>query len=254
MCALKILYPHDYFNEKKIEEDFKQEYNVMSVYFSAGVLKTNHICEGDNVLYRGWMVNKEEYEDMNNFVKRKGASLIIPYQAYESNHYFEGWYSTVKSHSIESVVFKDKEEMFKNLPDWSSYFIKDAVKSLTTSKGSIAKNESEIKEILTEIEKYKGVERYIVLRKVIELVPDTEKRYFCVKGKVFSSSLEESIPHKVKEIGYLLRDRLFVSIDTCKDVKGKSWLIEIGDGQVSDLKEWKPESFIRVIKEIETTI
>lgn len=253
MCALKILYPHDYFNEKKTEEDFQKEHDVMSVYFSSGVLKTNHINEGDNVLYRGWMLNREEYEDMNNFIKKKGARLLIPYQAYESNHYFEGWYSTVKSHSMESVVFKDKEEMFKNLPSWSSYFIKDAVKSLTTSKGSIAKNESEIKEILTEIEKYRGVERYIVLRKVIELIPDTEKRYFCVKGKVFSS-LEESIPDKVKDIGNLLKDRLFVSIDTCEDVKGKIWLIEIGDGQVSDLKEWKPESFMKVIQEIDTTI
>lgn len=250
MSELKILYPHDYFNEKKTEVDFEEESFAMSACCSVGVLKTNHIQKGDNVLYRGWMLSQEEYEDMNNFVLSKGARLLIPYSDYENNHYFEGWYSTVKSHSIESVVFKDKEEMLKNLPvGWSSYFIKDAVKSLTTSKGSIARNEEEIKEILTEIEKYKGIERYIVLRKVVDLSPDTEKRYFCVKGKVFSS-LEDSIPDKVKEIGYLLKDRLFVSIDMCEDSHGKSWLIETGDGQVSDLKEWKPESFIRVIREI----
>lgn len=250
---IKILYPCDYFDTKKVDPDFEYERKILSKSFSTGVIGKNDFEKGDSIIYRGWMLNSQDYNDIEKALNKKHCELLIPFREYESNHYFEGWYSPVKSHTIESVVLTSKEEILKELShlQWGTYFVKDAVKSLTTSKKSIAKTEQEIKEILNEIEKYRGVERYFVLRRSIDLLEETERRYFAIKGIAFSSSPDEAIPDKVKEIANILKERTFISIDMCMDKEGNEWLIEIGDGQVSDLKEWKPEIFINVIKEIE---
>lgn len=35
----------------------------------------------------------------------------------------------------------------------------------------------------------------------------------------------------------------FFTIDVIKDVNGKDWIVEVGDGQVSGLKEWNVKQF-----------
>lgn len=62
-------------------------------------------------------------------------------------------------------------------------------------------------------------------------------------GKVFSAG--GIIPEVVIEIAQLI-DAPFFSIDMIENDAGQLRLIEIGDGQVSDIKEWPVVRFVRI--------
>lgn len=49
----------------------------------------------------------------------------------------------------------------------------------------------------------------------------------------------------VKKVMQRQSNKFFFSIDIVEDIYGKSWLVEIGDGQVSDYVGWKVESFAK---------
>jgi len=64
-----------------------------------------------------------------------------------------------------------------------------------------------------------------------------------LNGKVFSA--DEIIPEVVIEIAQII-DAPFFCIDMIENDAGQLRLIEIGDGQVSDIKEWPVERFVRI--------
>lgn len=130
------------------------------------------------------------------------------------------------------------------------YFVKDSVKSLTTKNGSIANNKEELFEIIEKIENFKGLEGFISIREVHNFITESEVRYFSIKGNVFSPC-GEKVTGMAKKIADKFSHLPFISIDIIKDENGREWLVEIGDGQVSDLKMWKYEDFIKVLKFIE---
>lgn len=244
-CLVNILYPTSLLNINKIDEMFQEEANALSPHFFCSVSKKLKLST-EKLLYRGWMLTEKEYYELEN-----SLPFIIPFSEYESNHYFLGWYETIKDLTIESIVCQDKLDAVKKFKEsgWSACFVKDAVKSLTTSRGSVVKNENELKDVLEEIERIRGIERYIVLRKVVNLQEEKEIRYFCVRGKVFSP-LNVEIDPVVLTCGEKLKSRTFCSIDATQDETGKTIIVEVGDGQVSDLKMWSTSNFVKVLKEI----
>ena len=126
----------------------------------------------------------------------------------------------------------------------SCYFVKDYVKSLTTSRGSVAINADEIREIIKSIEHYRGkIEGGISLRRFEDLIKDSERRYFVLNGKAFSA--DDTLPDRVLEIAQRINAPFF-SIDIAVNNAGQLRLIEIGDGQVSDIKEWPVERFVQI--------
>ncbi|WP_238582614.1 ATP-grasp domain-containing protein [Trabulsiella odontotermitis] len=125
---------------------------------------------------------------------------------------------------------------------WPAYFVKDYVKSLTTSRGSVAKNADEIREVLKLIAHYRGtIEGGVSVRRFESFVLDTERRYFVLNGKVFSA--DDVVPEQVEAIARCVNTP-FYSIDVVKNTDGELRLVEIGDGQVSDVKEWDIEKFV----------
>ena len=123
------------------------------------------------------------------------------------------------------------------------------MKSVTTKNGSVDESKSELFEVIEKIEKFKGLEGFICIREVHNFIPESEIRYFSVKGNVFSP-YGENVTGMAKKIAEKFSHLPFISIDIIKDQNGKEWLVEIGDGQVSDLKMWKHENFINVLKYI----
>lgn len=129
---------------------------------------------------------------------------------------------------------------------WSKYFVKDYVKSNTGDKGSIAQSPTEIPDILEQLTLYRGeIEGGIALRQVEDYLVETESRYFVAKGKVYS--ITEKIPDLVKTVAHRI-DAPFYSVDVVSTTKGTLRLIELGDGQVSGLKNWSVSAFTQVLK------
>lgn len=244
-----ILYPHDYFKEKKVDEDYLNEAETLSDIIETYTLKT--LPAGREVLYRGWMLSPSEYIEMTENVVKKGSALVVDVSHYHASHYLSHWYEELKD-LTPLTVFTNEENLAQTVHNlkWSQYFIKDEVKSLTTQRGSVATSLTDIQHILVELKKYRTIEGQLALREVHDFINDTEQRYFSVNGQVFSNT--GNISDLVTEVARRMKHLSFISIDTIMDSHGKEWLVEIGDGQVSGLKEWSLDNFKKVIEFIQS--
>lgn len=258
---MQLIYPSDYFNPAKADETFEQEFTcarqngltcvlLSSEHASMGKYKFSHNFEPDvPVIWRGWMLSPEEYQQLHRAVSLSGGQMLESFDDYIRCHYITGWYEICQKYTPETVlVSADADfDMLTDQLKWPCYFVKDYVKSLTTSRGSVAVNADEIREVLKSIEHFRGkIEGGVSLRRFENLVPESERRYFSLNGKVFSA--DGIIPEVVIEIAQLI-DAPFFSIDMVENVAGQLRLIEIGDGQVSDIKEWPVERFVRMFTE-----
>lgn len=245
-----ILYPQDYFNKKKTDESFLDETEETKLIFSIGTMFSKNYQENDKVLYRGWMLNSNEYDELEEFIKKNSLSLVTCKEQYYAAHHMNNWYDMVKDVTPETHFFKDLNELVSNLDklDWKEYFIKDSVKSLTTTRGSIAKSKEDVIEIIKEIENKKGIEGIISLRKVHNFKKESEIRYFAINGKTYSPT--GILSNLAIEMAERFSHLPFISIDIIKDEEDKEWLVEIGDGQVSDMKMWDPKVFSKMLNNL----
>lgn len=256
---MQIVYPSDYFNRKKVDDVFEDEYNhAKNSGLTCLLLSTQHTSDGKYllsqslepdvpVLWRGWMLKPEEYQRLHRAVSDNGCKMLVSCEDYVSCHYITGWYDACKKYTPETV-FSPPEGDFDLITaslNWPAYFVKDYVKSLTTSRGSIATSADDIREVIQAIETYRGgIEGGISLRKVENIIQESERRYFCLNHQVYAS--DDVVPGRLTEIARCINSPFF-SIDVAENDTGELRLIEIGDGQVSDIKEWHAEKFIQML-------
>ncbi|POD96501.1 hypothetical protein BV924_09045 [Pectobacterium odoriferum] len=255
---MNIIYPSDCFDSSKVDEAFEAEYHsAKESGLSCLLLSTQHVSNGKykfskdiapnaSVIWRGWMLKSDDYKSLSDAVTQNGGNMLISLEDYLSSHHITGWYNSCEKYTPETIFLKESDdfEQVTSQLKWPSYFVKDYVKSLTTSRGSIAKNAEEIREIIAAIKKFRGeIEGGISLRKVEDIIKTSERRYFSFKNNVYSSN--DIVPDLVVEIAQPIRSPFF-SIDMAENASGELRLIEIGDGQVSDTKEWNVEKFIQL--------
>jgi hypothetical protein len=258
---MNILYPCDPFNKLLPDAEYLEEFTkatqagINCFLFSLEDLVDGKfkifpkLTESNNYdfLYRGWMLSIDEYKNLFVTAKENKVNLIVDPATYQSCHYLPEWYSLCKNHTPETIIISKTDDVGTALSkvNWKSYFVKDYVKSLTTSRGSIAKSVEEVEEIIKLIEHYRGkLEGGICIREVESFQVDTEDRYFVFKGKVYSNI--DIIPEFVQNIASVIKSPFF-SIDTIYDKNENMRLIEIGDGQVSDKKKWNVDKFISML-------
>ena len=80
-----ILFPSDYFNKKKPDEMFDEQVRAFkSLDFDIATVSLEDLQlgkvrfhpslpEGEEVLYRGWMVSPDEYKQLAEAITRSGA-------------------------------------------------------------------------------------------------------------------------------------------------------------------------------------
>jgi len=109
-------------------------------------------------VYRGWMLEADQYAALHSAIEAAGGIPLTSLEGYLSAHHLPNWYHLVGAHTAETVVVpaKDQIERVAESLGWDGYFVKDFVKSLTTSRGSIARSPQEAREIADQIEKYRG--------------------------------------------------------------------------------------------------
>lgn len=256
---MQILFPSDPFNKLIADEAYVEEMRAAQAAgiachlfsledFLMGEFKVRPaLTEGEEVLYRGWMLRPEEYAMLHNAIVTRGGVPISNPSQYRLCHYLPEWYSFCAEFTPSTVMVSkdaDFEAAVAGLP-WCRYFVKDYVKSLTTSRGSSAATAGEIASVVALLEKFRGsIEGGVCIREFEDLVPYTERRYFVWNGKGYAS--EGEAPALVQAIAQRINSR-FYSVDTVFSTQGTLRLIELGDGQVSDRKLWSASQFISML-------
>lgn len=256
---MRLLYPSDPFNKNKPDDEFLEEFLAAksaglacflfsSEDFEAGVFKPrpSEAFAGE-FLYRGWMFTVERYAQLERSIEAAEAEMVVTTADYRRCHYLPEWYELCKD-VTPSTIFLSKDDDFSSAlaaTNWSAYFVKDFVKSLTTSRGSVAKSVQEAREIVGLIEHYRGLlEGGVCIREFENLLPETEERYFVFNGKAHAR--DGVVPAIVENVAARIQSPFF-SVDIVLNKEGNPRLIELGDGQVSDRKKWTAEAFISML-------
>lgn len=263
MKSYSFLFPSSYINQKQPDENFADEYKYLkdqgfdcvlynSEKFDKGIISIDiSKILNKTIIYRGWMLNKNEYNKLCNFVETHDAKMMTSLQNYLLCHHLPNWYELLKDYTPETIIIEKNDNIEKAMTKLGGkkFFIKDFVKSVTENGGSIVENQNDINRIILSIEKYKGeIEGGLCIRKYENFITNTEERYFVLNNHIFKQNNEE-IPQIVYDITNKISSP-FYSIDIIKDINGNNRLVEIGDGQVSGIKKWNIEDFINIFQSL----
>ncbi|WP_445577060.1 R2K-3 domain-containing protein [Pseudomonas sp. E141] len=250
-----LLYPSDPFDKKRPDEQYMEEYDAVVTTglrtalfsfedFEAGTFKTSvSLTPGDCILYRGWMLTPDAYAALVMHMRDKGAIEVTNATQYQNCHHLPQWYPLLAACTSETVVLASDANFNQALQglQWPGYFIKDYVKSLNTSGGSLVDTPEDIAPLVGIMRQYRGqIEGGICVRRREEYLKETERRYFVLHGQAYSAT--DEVPELATECAQLI-DSPFFSIDIALRSDGVMRVIELGDGQVSDRKEWSAERF-----------
>lgn len=188
-------------------------------------------------LYRGWMLDAAEYNRL---------ALLLPLAVspaeYLSSHQANGWYEAVATHTFPSRFLTEPVPL--DFTAGRQYFVKGLVKSFGDS--SVLSDQSQFDTFWQRQELATGSSLFV--RDFVDLKPASERRFFVVGGQAFGAD-GAALPTLLQEALSSLQPRLFYSFDVVETLAGEARLVEVGDGQVSDLKEWTVAEFgSRVLK------
>lgn len=141
-----IVFPSSYFDTKKVDEDLKNEYDAAlltglfetalfgyKAWFEEGKLKMNEFPNREHqAVYRGWMMQPEQYEQFYHMLIGKNIRLITDPDQYRLMHLFPKVYECIKEDTPAMELFPlhsriDVEQLKKR---FSRFMVKDYVKSV----------------------------------------------------------------------------------------------------------------------------
>lgn len=252
---MRILYASDYFKQQQPDEMYVPEAARFAEYgFEISTINIDALHDSkplppiptdSSVLYRGWMLNEPDYRYLVGVIEATGGEPITNLETYLLTHHIPNWCNLIEDLTPETVVLplgSDFELELKNL-GWESFFVKDYVKSLKTSIGSMNSDPSQIITFIEEMEKFRGeIKGGICVRRVEVLEDGTEKRYFVINGEAHGSD-GRAVPEIVVDCAARIQSPFF-SVDVAMRSDGVERVVEIGDGQVSDLVGWQIDRFV----------
>ena len=211
----------------------------------AGTKPLQNVPPGSVVVYRGWMVKGEEYAALARAIEQCGAKVFTGPQEYLATHHLPNWYPLLADLTPETRVFPADADLVAELRalGWGAYFLKDYVKSLKTARGSIVREPAEAPAVIAEMREYRGeIEGGVCVRRVEDYVPESEQRYFVLHGIGYAAAEGAPVPELVRRCAERLPSKFF-SVDIARRRDGALRVVEVGDGQVSDLVRWSPTAF-----------
>lgn len=260
MFALALLYPSDPFDRSVVDEAYAAEATAARTagvecftfsyedFLDTGKVKIRPFTDVPSVmLYRGWMMQPLVYAMFESAVCASGHQLLISPECYTSCHHLPGWYGAISDLTPETIILDSVEDVSTAISNanWpEGYFVKDFVKSLTTTRGSIAHSAQEAEDIIRQIEHFRGgLDGGVCIRRVEQWIPGREDRYFIFQGVPYGQTA--AIPTIVEDVASRISSEFF-SVDIAYRLDGTPRVVEIGDGQVSGIKDWSPDLFVRM--------
>lgn len=256
MNDIGFIFPSDYFKPKQVDSAYLEQFECLrDSGFETLVISLEALSSGtpqifpvpscSKLVYRGWMLAPRDYSRLVDAVRTAGSDLWISSDEYLSNHYLPNWYPLISDLTPETYFCSVDDDLESALIEigWSRFFVKDYVKSLKTSIGSIINEPSQISAVIAEMQKFRGtIEGGICIRQVEDFIPETEQRYFVINDRVFAASPDTDIPEIVKECARRIKSKFF-TVDAIERRDGCQRIVEIGDGQVSGLVGWSVDRF-----------
>lgn len=255
-----FLFPADYFHKQQVDDIFSAEADALQqAGFSVSTVDLDEmklfrlpeLNSETRVVYRGWMLKKENYSDLIEKIQASKNQVLIDLDTYLSTHHLPNWYPLIQDLTPETIVLPETIDLEQKLQElnWNAYFIKDYVKSLKTAQGAIIHQPHEIHDLISAMKQFRGeIEGGLCVRHVEDFNTETEQRYFVLNGKVFAANQEQIIPEIVQDCAKRIQSPFF-SVDLVIRKDGIARIIEIGDGQVSDLVGWSPSRFATIWSE-----
>ena len=262
-----IIYPCEWGNINKIDEDYTLEKEVASeLGFLTYNFNYDEFVNGDklklsvsslnnkNVVYRGWMMTVEQYRRFYSELKSLGGNLVTTPEEYEYTHHFINSYDKIDRYTPKTIWFRDEEQI-----NWDKvrnelgdkFIVKDYVKSV---KGFDFPEYLESSMTNEELDKY--IDKFkqlrgnlyqggIVLKKYVQLDKNNghthEFRGFFINHGCRlmyhnSDNKEDLVPfHMGNEYAMTMLHSCFYTIDYARLENGEYIVIEVGDGQVSGI-------------------
>ena len=183
------------------------------------------------VVYRGWMLSAAEYATLERLLP-----LAVPVAEYLSSHEASGWYEAVAAYTFPSHFLTEPAAL--DFGGGRQYFVKGLVKSFEAA--SVVSTQAQLDGFWQKQELPAGTPLFV--RDFGALRPGSERRFFVVRGQAFGAGGVE-LPVALQPALAALRPRLFYAFDVAETLTGQPVLVEVGDGQVSDLKEWSVTEF-----------
>lgn len=260
-APVQLLFLADPFSRKLPDSSYLDEYEAaQAAGIPCSLISYESIDEGGifrpfpallpdlPVVYRGWMMSFEKYKRLYQLIIGSKRTLLTDPGHYLHCHHLPLWYHSVRDMTPDTLILKESDDFKEALSDksWTQYFVKDYVKSLTTGRGSVAKSADEVREVVNLIKEYRDeIEGGVCIREFEEFVPATEERYFVYQGRAYGR--DGMVPDIVREIACRI-SAPFYSVDIVMNSAGKHRLVELGDGQVSDTKQWPISTFMNIFK------
>lgn len=259
---MRILYPVSPFDAKQPDETFREEYFAVQRDL-AGKVEVGLFAEtpadiafrvpapateaGVVTLYRGWMLSPEIYDKFRRAIEKTGGSLRVSKKEYLKAHWLPEWYPDIGDLTAPTIVFPEGVNVGAHMrtSNWKSFFVKDFVKSSNTGGGSLVHSFDQIDRVVADIRHYRGgLEGGVCIRQGEKYLPGTERRYFVINGVPWGA--ENHIPDVVHQCATRMA-MPFYSVDVAERDDGVLRIIELGDGQVSDIKEWPLTRFTEIL-------
>ena len=257
---MRLLYPSDPFKAGNPDETYADEHTAVVVAgmavslfsfedFSMGRFRPRPaFTPGEQVCYRGWMLSIKDYQRLWESIQTAEAAPLTSPQEYELCHYMPKWYPLLVHHTPNTLFFSETDDIATALHSqgWTGCFLKDYVKSLSTDGGSLVTSLETIPDVIRKMKKYRGlIEGGLCARQIEDFVPSTERRHFVLRGQ--AHSLSASVPGLVSLAAQIIKSPFF-TVDTIEKQDGTVRIVELGDGQVSDLKRWPADQFVNILQ------
>ena len=195
------------------------------------------------IVYRGWLLTPLEYTLMLYLVHEKKGKMLTSQSQHQVGQELDWWQHRVTKYTAETVICHESSlaEVLASL-DWGKFFVKDMVKSLKTGFGSVLTGPEDAEPFLADMRKYNAstFNGWLAVRR-FETLHD-ERRAFVLNGVVYTSQTGAytDLAHKVAAKIKLP----FYAMDIATNEKGEARLVEIGDGQMTDISyPWDAKTF-----------
>lgn len=256
-----FVFPSDPLNTSLVDDVFRNEYEFLIkkgfsvILFDGEEIKTKGIdIFGRKFIYRGWMLTSYEYGLMGHKIKKRGGTLVVNRASYYNSHFLHNSIKSIKKYSPKTICVHENNAInaYKESFGGKKVFVRDSIKSVTTEKygkGSIALKAEDVSLVIDKLKKYKGkVDGLVCIREFIDFKNGEEERYMVFNKKIYARKGVKSVPECVL-FAAKNHNELFFSVDVNCDKNNKEWIVEMGDGQVSDFydKGWCVEDIYQFL-------
>jgi hypothetical protein len=197
-------------------------------------------------LYRGWMLTEADYQQLAAL-----TPLLITPALYLASHQASAWYSAIAPFTPRSVFAPANEAKWvieDFLRNNGRCFVKGLVKSFGSE--SIITSQADLSALL--LKHQIAADGLLFIREFVELAVQPEERFFAIQGVAYGAK-EQSFPPDLRPALAQLQSRWLYTLDIAYTKGGRPIIIEVGDGQVSDTKEWQVADFYQtVIRQLAT--